>query len=157
MPLSGGELQLVVFELAGESYGVDIGQVREIIIMQKITRVPRTPAFVEGIINLRGNVIPVVDLKQRLGLGNDRQVSGQERIVVVDHESVGIGLVVDAVSEVLRVPLDTVEPPSPVITGTDMDMEYLEGVAKMDKRLVILLNLDRVLANGGNGELAAVV
>ena len=155
MPVSGGELQLVVFELAGESYGVDIGQVREIIIMQKITRVPRTPAFVEGIINLRGKVIPVVDLKQRLGLGDERPTSGQERIVVVDHESMGIGLVVDAVSEVLRVPLDTVEPPSPVITGADM--EYLEGVAKMDKRLVILLNLDRVLANGGDGELAAVV
>ncbi|HAI21867.1 MAG TPA: chemotaxis protein CheW [Clostridiales bacterium UBA8153] len=154
MPVSGGELQLVVFELAGESYGVDIGQVREIIVMQKITRVPRTPAFVEGIINLRGKVIPVVDLRQRLGLAAERQGSGQERIVVVEHEAVGIGLVVDAVSEVLRVPLDTVEPPSPVITGTDM--EYLEGVAKLDRRLVILLNLDRVLANGGNGELAAV-
>ncbi|MEW6523235.1 MAG: chemotaxis protein CheW [Bacillota bacterium] len=153
--MSSGELQLVVFELAGESYGVDIAQVREIIVMQKITRVPRAPGFVEGIINLRGKVIPVVDLRRRFGLPAERAVAGQERIVVVEFDSTSIGLVVDAVSEVLRVPLDTVEPPSPVITGTEV--EYLEGVAKLEERLVILLNLDRVLSHRENEELAAVV
>ena len=109
------EQQLVSFDLATESYGVDIGAVREIIRLQEITNVPRTPEFVEGVINLRGKVIPVVDLRKRFGLPVGDQ-SAENRIVVVDIGGQDIGVIVDAVNEVLRIFTDSVEPPSSVIT-----------------------------------------
>lgn len=136
------EIQLVVFDLASEAYGVDIGAVREIIRMQEITCVPRTPEFVEGVINLRGKVIPVIDLRRRFGLPVADQ-NDDNRIVVVDIGGQGIGVIVDAVTEVLRLATDAVEPPSAVITTTDSD--YLLGIAKVENRLIILLDLERVL------------
>lgn len=137
------EQQLVVFDLATESYGVDIGAVREIIRMQEITNVPRTPDFVEGVINLRGKVIPVVDLRKRFGLSVGEK-SAENRIVVVDIGGQDIGVIVDAVNEVLRIFTDSVEPPSSVITTADSD--YLMGIAKVDDRLLILLDLESVLS-----------
>jgi purine-binding chemotaxis protein CheW len=141
--VGGDERQLVVFQLGGEFYGVEISRVHEIIRLQAITRVPRAPAFVEGVINLRGKVIPVVDLRRRFGLpvGEHTRAS---RIVVVEIGDQVVGVVVDSVSEVLRVNTATVEPPSPVVAG--IDSEYLNGIAKLPERLVILLDLDRVLA-----------
>lgn len=136
------EEQLVVFELANEVYGVDIGRVQEIIRMPSITRLPRAPEFVEGVINLRGKVIPVVDLKRRFGL-EQRDRTRSSRIVVVDVGEQVIGMVVDAVSEVLRMPMAAVEPPSPIVTTVESD--YIRGIAKLEERLVILLDLDRVL------------
>lgn len=136
------EGQLVVFRLADEFYGLDIGTVQEIITWQPVTRVPRTPAFVEGIINLRGNVIPVVDLRKRFEL-KQAQVADQTRIVVVEIGSLVVGLVVDGVSEVLRVQAGQIEPPSAVIAG--IDAEFIRGVAKTHNRLIILLNADRLL------------
>ena len=137
------EQQLVVFDLATESYGVDIGAVREIIRMQEITNVPRTPEFVEGVINLRGKVIPVVDLRKRFGLSVGEK-SAENRIVVVDIGGQDIGVIVDAVNEVLRIFTDSVEPPSSVITTADSD--YLMGIAKVDDGLLILLDLESVLS-----------
>ncbi len=137
------EEQLVVFTLAGESYGVDIAAVHEIIRMQRITRVPRTPQFVEGVTNLRGRVIPVVDLRKRFGLSAGER-SGGTRIVVVEFGEQTIGMVVDGVSEVLRVTADAIEPPSPVVTTLDSD--YLRGIVKLDNRLIILLSMDKVLS-----------
>ncbi len=138
------EKQLVVFDLDSESYGVDIGAVREIIRMQEITRVPRTPEFVEGVINLRGKVIPVVDLRKRFGL-NVGEESKDNRIVVVDIGGQDIGVVVDAVTEVLRIHASAIEPPSSVITSADS--EYLLGIAKLDDKMIILLELESVLSD----------
>lgn len=140
---AAAEQQLVVFDLATESYGVDIGAVREIIRMQEITNVPRTPEFVEGVINLRGKVIPVVDLRKRFGLPIGDK-SAENRIVVVDIGGQDIGVIVDAVNEVLRIFTDSVEPPSSVITTADSD--YLMGIAKVEDRLLILLDLESVLS-----------
>jgi purine-binding chemotaxis protein CheW len=137
------EEQLVIFELANEVYGVDISRVQEIIRMTNITRLPRAPEFVEGVINLRGKVIPVVDLKKRFGLA-ERERTKASRIVVVDVGDHTIGMVVDAVSEVLRVPSSAVEPPSPVVTTIESD--YIRGIAKLEGRLIILLDLDKVLS-----------
>jgi purine-binding chemotaxis protein CheW len=139
----GDERQLVVFQLGAELYGVEIAGVHEIIRLQAITRVPRAPAFVEGIINLRGKVIPVVDLRRRFGLPAATHTRAS-RIVVVEIGDQVVGIIVDAVIEVLRVNAATVEPPSPVVAG--LDAEYLRGIAKLPERLVMLLNLDRVLA-----------
>ncbi len=139
----GNERQLVVFQLAAELYGVDIARVHEIIRLPAVTRVPRAPAFVEGVINLRGKVIPVVDLRRRFNLPLAEH-SRASRIVVVEIGDQVVGIIVDAVSEVLRVNPSIIELPSPVVAG--IDSEYLEGIAKLPDRLVILLDLDRVLA-----------
>ena len=135
------EQQLVVFDLADEGYGVDISAVREIIRLQEITHVPRTPEFVEGVINLRGKVIPVVDLRGRFNLEVGEQTK-DNRIVVIDIGGKDIGMVVDAVTEVSRIAADAVEPPSSFITTADS--EYLLGIAKLNNRLIILLDLQRV-------------
>ncbi len=147
------EQQLVVFDLASEAYGVDIGAVREIIRLQEITKVPRTPQFVEGVINLRGKVIPVIDLRKRFGLQVAAE-SGDNRIVVVDIGGQDIGAVVDAVTEVLRINSDSIEPPASVIT-TD-DSGYLLGIGKLDDKLIILLDLQQVLSQSEQNSLVEV-
>ncbi len=137
------ETQLVVFDLASEFYGVDIGDVREIIRMQSITSVPGAPPFVEGVINLRGSVVPVVDLRKRLGLTINEQTQ-ESRIVVVDIAGRDVGVIVDGVNEVLRIPLSSVDPPSSMIT--DADSDYLRGIARLEDKLIILLDLSKALA-----------
>ncbi len=136
------EEQLVVFNLGNEMYGVEISGVQEIIRMQAITRVPGAPAFVEGVINLRGKIIPVIELHQRFGL-NSVEAGSDSRIVVVETQGHVLGMVVDGVSEVLRIPSDSVEPPSPIVTGNDSD--YIRGIAKLENGLITLLQLDMVL------------
>lgn len=140
--VKGDEQQLVVFQVGAELYGVQIARVQEIIRLQAITRVPRAPTFVEGVINLRGKVIPVIDLRRRFGLCVSEHTRAS-RIVVVEISRQVVGIIVDGVSEVLRVSPSAVEPPSPVVAG--VDSQYLHGIAKLDDRLVILLDLDRVL------------
>ena len=147
------EQQLVVFDLASEAYGVDIGAVREIIRLQEITKVPRTPQFVEGVINLRGKVIPVIDLRKRFALQVAAE-TGDNRIVVVDIGGQDIGAVVDAVTEVLRITRDSIEPPASVIT-TD-DSGYLLGIGKLDDKLIILLDLQQVLSQAEQSSLVEV-
>ena len=137
------ETQLVVFDLAAEYYGVDINDVREIMRMQVITRVPGAPSFVEGVINLRGRVVPVVDLRKRLRLTIGEQTK-ESRIVVVDIGGRNVGVMVDAVTEVLRIPLSSVEPPSSMIANVNSD--YLKGIAKLEAKLIILLDLNKVLS-----------
>ena len=141
--IGGDERQLVVFQLGAELYGVEISRVHEIIRLQAVTRVPRTPTFVEGVINLRGKVIPVVDLRRRFGLPAAEHTRAS-RIVVVEIGDQVVGIIVDGVSEVLRVSSGTIEPPSPVVAG--LDSEYIHGIAKLPERLVILLDLERILA-----------
>jgi purine-binding chemotaxis protein CheW len=136
------EDQVVVFRLGNEVYGVDIAVVREIIRMQPVTKVPGAPAFVEGVINLRGKVIPVIDLRKRFGLSASGYTK-ESRISVVEIDQHDIGLIVDAVAEVLRIPTSAVEPPSGIITS--VDSSYLRGIAKLDERLIILLDLDHIL------------
>lgn len=146
--------QLVVFRLAKEFYGVDIAAVDGIIKMQEITRVPHTPAFVEGVTNLRGTVLPVIDLRKRFGLPMS-EMDRDTRIVVVNMESMKVGMVVDAVSEVLTLPEGSVEPPSPIVTS--VDTTYIKGIAKIEKRLVILVELSKVLDTEETGELTGAI
>ena len=137
------ERQLVVFDLGGEVYGVDINTVREIIRVQEITHVPNAPEFVEGVINLRGKVIPIVDLRKKFSL-EEGEESKENRIVVVDIVGEDIGVMVDAVAEVMRLPSDSVEPTGDLI-ATD-DSYYIEGIANLGERLIILLDLEKVLS-----------
>lgn len=144
------EIQLVVFQLAGETYGVDINNVQEIIRMQNITGIPRTLSFIEGVINLRGRVIPVIDLHKRFGLPRI-DTTQNTRIMVVELGHTTVGMIVDSVSEVLRLPVDKIEPPPPMISG--IDVAYLKGVGKWNDRLIILLDLNRVLKENEQQEL----
>lgn len=137
------ERQLVVFDLAGEAYGVEIQAVREIIRHQTPTVVPSAPAAVDGVINLRGSVIPVVDLRKLLGL-LIQPVSSTTRIVVVDIRGQSVGVIVDAVTEVLRLSSDKVEiAPAMAVTANSF---YIDGIVNANNRLMILLNLDRALS-----------
>jgi purine-binding chemotaxis protein CheW len=137
------ETQLVVFNLANEDYGVDIAAVDGIVKMQSITRVPHAPSFVEGITNLRGEVLPVIDLRTRFGLPVG-ETTKETRIVNVEVDGVRVGMVVDAVTEVLRVAEENVEPPSPLVTT--VESAFITGIAKVDGRLIVLLDLAKVLS-----------
>ncbi len=148
------EHQLVVFDLNGEHYGVDIAAVEGIIKMQAITVVPQAPRFVEGVTNLRGKVLPVIDLRRRFGLAAEAATK-DTRIVVVEMNGTTVGIVVDGVSEVLRVNSDTIEPPSPIVTT--VDSAFIRGIAKVGERLVILLDLAKVLSLSEQQALTAAV
>ena len=137
-------LQLVTFSIGEEEFGVDILSVQEIIRMMDITKVPRAPDFVEGVINLRGKVIPIIDLRRRFGLAT-RDHDKHTRIIVIEINNMIVGFVVDSVSEVLRIPASTVEPPPPVVAG--LESEYISGVGKLHDRLLILLDLDKLLSH----------
>ena len=136
-------LQLVTFSIGSEEFGVDILKVIEIIRTMEITKVPKAPAFVEGVINLRGLVIPIIDLRRSFGLA-EKAGDSDTRIIVIEINGMSVGFVVDSVSEVLRIPANTVEPAPPVVAGVDSD--YISGVGKLEDRLLILLDLDMLLS-----------
>lgn len=135
-------LQLVSFCIGEEEFGVEILKVQEIIRMINITNVPNSPEFVEGVINLRGRVIPVIDLRTRLGM-EKQEHDKNTRIVVVDIDGKTIGFIVDSVSEVLRIPRSITEAPPPLTTG--INAEYITAIGKLEDRLIILLDLERIL------------
>jgi len=139
---SSGELQLVSFNIGSEEFGVDILKVQEINRMVEITKVPQAPHYVEGVINLRGKVIPIIDLRKRFSLELKEQ-DKNTRIVVVDIGGNIMGMIVDSVSEVLRLPANTIEPPPDLVTG--INSEYINGVAKLEDRLLIFLDLSKVV------------
>ncbi|MCE7794583.1 chemotaxis protein CheW [Salipaludibacillus sp. CUR1] len=136
------DIKVIVFQLKDEEYGVEVEQVKSIERVQHITRVPSTPDFVEGVINLRGVVTPIIDLRKRFNIeGLDH--SDTTRVIIVTVEKMDVGLVVDAANDVIDIPRSAVEPPPQVVGG--LEAEYIRGVAKLEKRLLILLNLDKVL------------
>ena len=135
---SDGLLQLVTFKLDNEEFAVNILEVQEINRMTEITKMPSSPHHVEGVVNLRGRVIPVVSLRKKLGLA-EKANNEHSRIMIMDIQGNTMGLIVDAVSEVLRIPSDIVEPPPPLSTGSSTD--YIKGVAKLEDRLIMLVDL----------------
>ncbi|MNK72860.1 Chemotaxis protein CheW [compost metagenome] len=147
-------LQLVSFNLDTEEFGVDIGAVQEIVRMPEITKVPRSPDFVEGVVNLRGKIIPVVDLRKRfrLPLG---EATKSTRIIIVTIGGKTVGMIVDGVSEVLRLDAASVEPPPEMVT-TAIDSAFLKGIAKLEGRLLILLDLELILNQDETRALARV-
>lgn len=135
---------LATFFLANEEYGVDVRLVQEIIRVSEITPVPRAPGFIKGVISLRGRIIPVVDLKRKLNLGEVDVKGRAARIAVVKVRERLIGLLVDGASQVLRIPLTRIEPaPEEVV---EIDANYIRGVAKLEERLIILMDLPKILA-----------
>lgn len=135
-----GSEQLVVFQLGNEEYAVSISQVKEIIRYSGVTKLPNTPSYMEGIINLRGKVIPVVDLASRFGLMLEKMDSRQA--VIIEAAGREVGVVVDGVTEVLRIDDSAIEPPQ-TLTRTG---EFIRGVGKLEGRLLIILDLDRLFS-----------
>lgn len=140
----GQQLQLVTFGLGEEEFAVDILAVQEINRMMSLTRVPQSPPEVEGVINLRGKIIPVIDLRRRFGLTPSEQ-SEQSRIIVVEVHSRVLGFIVDRVSEVLRISSKIVEPAPTMVCSVDSD--FIAGVGKLPDRLLILLDLSKLFDN----------
>jgi len=143
-------LQLVTFKVDNEEFAVDILKVQEINKMIDITRIPNAPPFVEGVINLRGKIIPIVDLRKRLGFGG-KEYDKSTRIIVIELDGMVLGFIVDSVSEVLRISDATVEPPPSLVAGVESD--YIEGVGKLDNRLLILLELRKIFSDSDRKEL----
>lgn len=147
------EKQLVIFALGDEYFGVDIANVDGIVKMQAITRVPHSPHFVEGVTNLRGEVLPVIDLHKRFGVG-ERQESKESRIINIAIGEMKVGMIVDSVSEVLTIQDSAIEE-TPRMVST-VDSSFITGIAKVDERLVILLDLGNVLHKEEVDQLAAL-
>jgi purine-binding chemotaxis protein CheW len=135
-------LQLVSFNIGEEEFGVDILLVQEINRMLEVTHMPNSPECVDGVINLRGKVIPIIDLRGRFGMER-REHDRNTRIIVVELGGKTFGFVVDAVREVLRIPRSVTEPPPPLVSGARQD--FIKGVGKLDDRLLILLDVERIL------------
>jgi len=141
---STAERQVVAFRLGNETYAMDISYIHEIIRMKEITFVPRAPHYMRGVINLRGRIVPVMDLRARLGLPTHEETA-QSRIIVVEANGESIGLIVDAVSEVLRLPEDQIEPP--IQTDNAENANYVSGLGKTNDKLVLLLDVEKVVGN----------
>lgn len=140
---TGADRQIIAFRLSGENFGVDIGAVREIIRLQTVTHLPSAPDAVEGVINLRGGVIPVVDLSKRLNLGSVAKTD-ESRIIVLDIGDSDIGIFVDAVTDALRIDGSSIESTTSVMAGGDA--AYIDGIAKVEDGLLMLLDLDDALS-----------
>ncbi len=143
-------LQLVSFKIGDAEFGVDILRVQEINKMMELTTVPNTPPFVEGVVNLRGRIIPVLNLRSRLGLPI-REYDSETRIIVVELEDKTIGFIVDEVKEVLRIPKSITEQPPEIVSG--VDSEYITAIGKLEDRLLILLDLTKILSNEEMGRI----
>jgi purine-binding chemotaxis protein CheW len=137
------ERQLVVFKLGEEEFGVNISEVREIIRMEEITKIPNTSAYIKGVINLRGGIIVVIDLALKIGL-QSKPIDNNTRIIVIEVDESTVGMIVDSATEVIRLTADQVQPAPQMITQK-INSDYIEGVGVIDERLLILLDLVKVL------------
>jgi purine-binding chemotaxis protein CheW len=135
-------LQFVTFTLGNEEYAVDILSVQEINRITEITKVPNSPDYVEGVINLRGKVIPVINLRKKFGR-EEKETDDTSRIIIMEIQDITNGLIVDSVSEVLRIPTSTIEPAPPM--SSNISSRFIKGIAKLENRLIILIDLDRLL------------
>lgn len=139
---SSDERQLVAFKLEREEYGVSILHVQEIKKLTEITRVPFTPDFLKGVINLRGSILPVIGLKNRLGLA-ESAYTDDTRIIIVKVGDISVGMIVDGVTEVLEIAQENIEAPEAVVDGSDN--KFIKGVGNLNNRLVIMLNLEEII------------
>ncbi len=140
-----GDLKVIVFQLQDEEYGIPVQQVRSIEKVQHITRVPRTAPYIKGVINLRGVVTPIIDLRKRFGL-QELEITENTRIIIVSKDDIEVGFIVDAANDVIDIHSDIIEP-APEVVGS-VEVEYIQGVAKLDKRLIVMIDLDEVLETG---------
>ena len=143
--------QLISFTVGAEEYGLELLRVKEVIRMRQITWLPKAPACVKGIINLRGDVIPIVDLRERFGLQSIEDTA-MTRVIVAEVEGRPVGMVVDSASQVVRVPADQFDPPPPMVGRAARG--FITGVGKMDGKLIITIDMDRILSTEEMSQIA---
>jgi len=149
-----GELrQFISFSVGEEEYGLELLRVKEVIRVREITWLPKAPSFVKGIINLRGDVIPIIDLRDKFGL-EAKEATANTRVIVVEVEGKLMGMVVDSASQVVRIPADQIDPPPPVFGGRAQD--FITGVGKIEDKLIILLNSDAILTAEERTQLGSI-
>jgi purine-binding chemotaxis protein CheW len=150
----GEEKKVIVFVLGSEEYGVEVDKVRTIERMQPMTRVPKVPAFINGVINLRGVVVPIIDLRARFGLDH-AEYNDNTRIIIVAAEEFEVGLIVDSANDVIDLDSDEIDSPPEIVGG--IKAKYLNGIARIgENRLLVLLNLERVLDKSEIQQLAGI-
>lgn len=137
--------QFVVFELGNEEYGIDIHRVRTIEKVTNITRVPKTASYVKGVINLRGEIVPVIDLSEKINIDKKGETENT-RIIIVHSEDINVGLIVDSASKVIEINDDAIEPPPESLNSTDQN-NIIYGIGKLDNRIITLLDVDKILNN----------
>ena len=142
---TGEVIQLVNFRLRDEEFGVDIGSVREITRIADIAHIPEAPSFIQGVTNLRGQIIAVIDLAKQFGLAPQEKLPESARIVVTEINGQTVGMLVDEVPGVLKISDENIEP-TPELIQTGVRKDYIKGVGKLENRLIILLDLEKVLA-----------
>lgn len=136
------DLKVIIFQLKDEEYAIEVEYVQSIERMQPVTRIPRTFPFIKGVMNLRGVITPIMDLRSRFGI-EEKEYDDSTRILVLSKDSIEIGFIVDGANDVIDIPADKIEPTPEVIGGSEA--EYLRGVVKLDKRLFTLLNIEKVI------------
>lgn len=152
---TGEVVQLVNFRLGDEEFGADVSLVKEITRVADITHIPEAPSFIRGVVNLRGQIIAVIDLAGQFGLGSRDELSESARIVVTEVQGQTVGMLVDEVTEVLRIPEENIEP-APELIRAKMGKDYIKGIGRVDNRLIVLLDLEKVLALHEMEEVAKV-
>ena len=145
--------QIISFKVGDEEYGLEILSVKEVIRIREITKLPKAPDFVRGVINLRGDVIPIIDLRAKFGLPV-RQYSDMTRVIVVEVDDKLMGMVVDGVSHVIRIRDDQIVPPPTLVGGISAD--YIRGVGKLEEQLIVLLNIGKILTSEEKIELEKI-
>jgi purine-binding chemotaxis protein CheW len=140
----GGEVQLVQFKLGNEFFGVKVEQVREIVKLGKITHVPKMPNFIEGVMNLRGQITTIIDLRRRFSIAGEEGHTPQSRVIVAEIGDIQVGIIVDSVQDVIRVPTQSLSPP-PKTVSSKVDAKYLTGICKMPDNLIMLIDLTNIL------------
>lgn len=148
-------VQLVSFMLADEEYGVEVLKVREIIRMPTITKMPNVPQHIEGIINLRGKVIPIISMRRRFNLMNDEN-SSQTRIIIMDVAGSLTGFIVDSVSEVIRIHSSEIQPPPSMVLSSGIGQEFITGVFNHAERLLIIMDIDRMFSDDERESLGSI-
>lgn len=151
-----GLLQTVCFRLGNEDFGINIHQVQEIIRMVKVTKIPQSASFVEGVINLRGKIVPVIDLRQRFGFPPTTEQTKESRVIVIETLEITVGMIVDEVTEVFRLPMDSIKP-TPEIARSEVAEQYIQGVTNFpvrkddpsgrQDRLLIVLDTTRIFSS----------
>ncbi len=134
-------IKVIAFRLKDQEYGVDVSQVKSIERLHEVTKMPKSVDFVKGIINLRGEVTPVINLAERFGLG-ESETTENSRIIIVNLGDVQAGLIVDSANDVIDIPTDMIEPPPQILH--EVDEEFVQGVAKLDNRLLVIVNLEKI-------------
>ncbi len=141
--ISKQEMKVIIFQLKDEEYAIEVDYIQSIERMQPVTRIPRTFPFVTGVMNLRGVITPIIDLRKRFGI-EEKEIDDATRILVISKGQLEMGMIVDGANDVIDIPIEKIEPPPEVIGGKEID--YLRGVVKLQNRLFTLLDLDKVIA-----------